>query len=212
MNVLIFANGVISDPTWVTPHLETAAVVIAADGGTRHLMALGWPPDVVIGDMDSLSVEAEAMIRAAGAETLHYPRSKDETDLELALLYAIDRFPGHDILVLGAMGGRLDQTLANILLLAHPALDGRCVRLIEGRETAWLVDHETTIDGAPGDVVSLIPLDGPVHVAETGGLRWPLRDEHLEFGPARGVSNEMTADSAYVRLNSGRLLCIHTSQ
>jgi thiamine pyrophosphokinase len=109
------------------------------------------------------------------------------------------------------MGGRLDQTLANILLLAHPALNGRCVRLVEERETAWLVDRETTIDGAPGDTVSLIPLDGTVHVAETVGLRWPLRDDHLDFGPARGVSNEMTADSASVRLSSGRLLCIHTS-
>lgn len=212
MNVLIFANGVIADPTWVTPYFETAVVVIAADGGTRHLLALGRPPDVVIGDMDSLSVETEEMIRASGAATFQYPRSKDETDLELALLYAIDRYPGIDILIFGAMGGRLDQTLANILLLAHPALDGRCVRLVEGRETAWLVDHETTIDGAPGDTVSLIPLDGTVHVFATEGLRWPLREDHLDFGPARGVSNEMTADRASVRLSSGRLLCIHTSQ
>jgi thiamine pyrophosphokinase len=86
MNVLIFANGVIADPTWVAPYIETAVVVIAADGGTRHLLALGRPPDVVIGDMDSLTVVTEEMIRASGAEMFQYPRSKDETDLELALL------------------------------------------------------------------------------------------------------------------------------
>jgi thiamine pyrophosphokinase len=210
MNVLIFANGVMADLVWVRPYLETAAAILAADGGTRHLLALGHAPDVVIGDMDSLPPEAEVLIRESGAVALRYPESKDETDLELALLYAAEHYPEADLLLFGAIGGRLDQTLANILLLAHPALAGRCVRLLEGRETAWLVDGETVIDGVAGDTVSLIPLDGAVHVAETQGLRWPLHDETLAFGPARGVSNQMVASRAVIRLRTGRLLCIHT--
>lgn len=209
MTILLFANGLIDRPDWVQPYLDGARAIIAADGGTRHLLALGRLPDVVIGDLDSLPDGAQARLDAHGTEVIRYPAAKDETDLELALLYAAGRFPEEPLLIFGGFGGRVDQTLANILLLAHPALDGRDIRFVEERETAWLVTGETRIQGAPGDTVSLIPLSGEARVAETSGLRWPLRDEALVFGPARGISNEMTAAEATVQLTAGKLLCIH---
>ncbi len=98
------------------------------------------------------------------------------------------------------------------MLLAHPRLLGQPVRFVEGRESAWLVRDWTVIDGRPGDAVSLIPLGGPARLKATTGLRWPLRDETLAFGPARGISNEMTADQATVESADGLLLCIHTAR
>ena len=145
-------------------------------------------------------------------ELIRHPAAKDETDLELALLLARRRYPDAETIIFGGFGGRLDQTLANVLLLAHPQLLGHPVRFVEGRETAWLVRDWTAMDGRPGDAVSLIPLGGPARLVATTGLRWPLRDEILEFGPARGISNEMTAGRATVELASGFLLCIHTAQ
>jgi len=211
-SVLIFANGIMADPEQARPYLARAAAVIAADGGLRHLLALDHRPDVLVGDLDSLPLGVESELDSWATEVVRHPPAKNETDLELALLLAHERYPAAEIIVLGGFGGRLDMTLANVLLSAHPRLLGHPVRFVEGRETAWLVRDWTAIDGRPGDAVSLIPVGGPVRLIATTGLRWPLRAETLEFGPARGISNEMTTGRATVELTDGLLLCIHTVQ
>ena len=213
--VLIFANGALDDGGWVAPYLARAGAVIAADGGLRHLLALGHRPDVLIGDLHSLPPGVDA--DGSAAEVIRHSRDKDETDLELALLYAVAHYPDRELLVLGGFGGRFDHLLANVLLLAHPQLLGRPIRFVDDRQSAWLLSAdpppgEMTITGAPGDVVSLLPLGGPAHVVATTGLRWPLHDETLIFGPARGVSNEMTAAVATVRLGAGVLICVQVRQ
>ena len=212
--ILLFANGVLDDTGWVGPYLARAAAVIAADGGLRHLLPLGHRPDALIGDLDSLP--AGVVAEEAAGRVIRHPRDKDETDLELALLYAVAQYPGHEVLILGGFGGRLDHMLANILVLAHPRLLGQPIRFVDDRESAWLLaadpPGETTIHGAPGDIVSLLPLGGPAHVLATTGLRWPLHNETLLFGPARGVSNEMTAAVATVRLGTGVVVCVHVGQ
>lgn len=212
--VLVFANGMLDDVGWVKPWLARATAVVAADGGLRHLAILGRRPDVLIGDLDSLP-DGVIVTEAAGT-VIRHPRDKNETDLELALLYATERYPNHEVVIMGGFGGRLDHMLANILLLAHPRLLGRSIRFVHERESAWLVSAappgETRIDGHPGDIVSLLPLGGDALVATTTGLRWPLHDERLAFGPARGVSNEMTGPIATVRLREGMVVCVHVEQ
>ncbi len=208
MTISIFANGEMEDVAWTRPFLSQSSRIIAADGGTRHLFELGVLPDVVIGDMDSLSREVSVWLSESAVEMIRYDPSKDETDLELALLYA--KTFDEEIWLFGALGGRLDHMLANILLLAHPALAACSIRLFEEYERAWLVTSRTEFEGQTGDTVSLIPLSGDVLVKETVGLRWPLVDSVLSFGLARGVSNVMTAVSASVEVASGKLVCIHT--
>ncbi|MCL4265362.1 MAG: thiamine diphosphokinase [Anaerolineae bacterium] len=217
MTVLIFANGEIKEVEWIRPYLSTATAVIAADGGTRHLFRLNHPPDIVMGDMDSLPEETRPWLAAAHTRLLAYPPAKDETDLELALLYAAENY-ADPLLIFGALGGRLDQTIANILLLAHPRLHGRTIELVTAHERAWLVRGSTQVQGQIGDLVSLIPLNGDAHIASTTGLQWPLQDDVLVFGLARGVSNVLTpalsaaevAVTATITLHAGLLLCIHT--
>jgi len=209
--VLVFANGIIEDVAWIEPYLSRARAVIAADGGIRYPLALGQIPDTLIGDLDSLPDGVDEKLADWDVEVIRYPAAKEETDLELALLYARRRFPEADLLVMGGFGGRLDQMLGNITLLAHPELIDRPVIFIGEWETARLVTTEVTIVGKAGDTVSLIPLGGPATVQETTGLRWPLHDEVLAFGPTRGISNEMTAERATVRLRDGMLLCTHAS-
>lgn len=212
MQALIFANGDLNPGPLVDRALEGAAgaLTVAADGGARHMLALGLAPRVVIGDMDSLTGADLARCAALGAEILRYPAAKNETDLELALLYAAGR--GADAMrVIGAMGGRLDQTLANILLLTLPALRGRDVRLVAGRQIAWVLwPGEHRLPGRPGDTLSLIPLGGEAAGVATAGLEYPLRGETLSFGPARGISNVFAADVAGVSLTAGMLLAVHT--
>lgn len=210
MTLLIFANGVLDEVEWIRPYLAQATAVWAADGGSRHLFRLGHLPDKVIGDMDSLVPELQAWLTSHRVPFDQYPPEKDETDLELALLLAAER-PEQEIWLFGLLGGRLDQTLANIFLLNHPALVGKSVQLITPTERAWLVRQQTEIVGEVGDLVSLIPLGGDAQGVSTTGLQWHLGGEPLRFGQARGVSNRLTTEKATVRLESGLILCIHTN-
>ena len=209
MALLIFANGILDEVEWVRPYLAKATAVWAADGGSRHLFRLNHLPDRVIGDMDSLETAVLAWLTTGNVPFDQYPPAKDETDLELALLLAAKQVDA-EIWLVGLLGGRLDQMLANILLLSHPALLGKTVKLITPSEQAWLVRHQTEIVGQVGNLVSLIPLTGDVRVKCTTGLQWPLHDELLVFGQARGVSNSLIAEKATVVLESGFLLCIQT--
>lgn len=212
MKALIFANGAIEDGEMVTRALAQAgnALVIAADGGVRVAAHYGLPVNTVIGDMDSLASEELDTLAAQKTTILRHPAEKDETDLELALMYAAAQ--GADWLrVIGATGGRLDQTLSNIYLLALPSLEGRDVKLVAGKQASWLARAgRTEISGAVGDTISLVPLNGTVRGVRTENLYYPLRDEDLYFGPARGVSNVMIAERSAVTVREGWMLIIHT--
>ena len=207
----IIANGVAPDPETIRYHADQADLLLAADGGASHALALNLVPHVVIGDLDSLNEDQKTRLHKAGTHFVVHPPAKDETDLELALLYAVEQ-EADPIIVLAALGGRLDQTIANVLLLTMPALTEREVRLVDGPQTAFVVRGKATIAGEPGDTVSLIPLGGEVKGITTTGLVYPLTEGSLPFGPALGVSNKMTASQARVQIRDGLLLCVHLSQ
>jgi thiamine pyrophosphokinase len=185
-------------------------LVVGADGGAAQAMTWGLHPHVVIGDMDSLPGDVRARLKENGARFVVHPRAKDETDLELALTYAVEQ-GAQEVVILGALGGRLDHTLSNVLLLALPQLAGVHVRIVEGHEEALLLRGEAmvTVAGQPGDIVSLLPLGGDVHGVTTDGLAWALDGDTLRFGHSRGVSNEMTASLACVEITEGCLLVVH---
>jgi thiamine pyrophosphokinase len=209
---LVFANGDLNDGPAVEAALRFShkSLIIAADGGARLALACGLVPQVVVGDLDSLAPDEVDDLRARGAEIVRYPEEKDETDLELALMVAARRDPTW-IRVIGAVGGRIDQTLANISLLRLPELAGRDVRLVSGQQALWLIGPgEHPLEGALGDTISLLPLAGDARDVRTDGLAYPLRGETLRFGPARGVSNIMLGTSARVALSAGLLIVVHT--
>lgn len=183
--------------------------LIAADGGANHLKRLGLTPAILIGDLDSANPEDISALEAAGVSVLRYPVDKDETDLELAMEFAI-RQGYRQICIVGALGGRFDQTLGNLFLLSAQALSGLDVRLEDGREEVFLVRSYHEIVGKPGDTVSLLPLGTPVTGIVTTHLRYPLNHETLYPDRTRGISNVMLAESAAVAIENGLLICIHT--
>lgn len=186
------------------------ARVIAADGGTRIAWLYGRPPDVVIGDMDSLSEKELSRLENDGAELVRYPPEKDETDLELALLYAAEQAISW-IRIIGAIGGRFDQMLANVYLLSLPELEGCDVAIVARNQIISLLrpgSHQ--LEGKIGDTVSLIPVACDVSGIRTEGMKYPLKGEILAFGPARGISNVMLTDRARIKFDGGLLLCVHT--
>ncbi len=212
LTCFICANGDTGDGAMVRRALAAApqATVVAADGGARIAQFYGLPVHQLVGDLDSLTPDEVAALVEQGTVVQRHPPEKDETDLELALKWAAVQGATW-IRILGAVGGRLDQTLGNVYLLALPELAGCDTRLLAGQQAAWLLHPgETVIEGAAGDTVSLIPISGVVRGVRTDQLYYPLRDETLTFGPARGISNVMQADRARIWTREGTLLVIHT--
>ncbi len=135
---LIFVNGELHDLAAVRALVQPGDYRVAADGGTRHLLNLGLLPDVVVGDLDSLTAAEVENLKNQLVRVEQHPVHKNETDLELAVETAL-REGCSKILILGALGGRLDMTLANIFLLTLPELAGVDVRLEDGREEVFMI-------------------------------------------------------------------------
>ena len=211
-DALVFANGVLTAEPLLSETLAAAAraTIIAADGGARLARHCGLRVDVLIGDMDSIDAGELELLRASGAQVLRHPADKDETDLELALKWAAAR-AYRRLRVFGAFGNRLDQTLANVQLLALEELRDCDLQMLDGRQRVRLLRpgaHE--ICGAAGDTISLLPLQGAARGVASEGLRWELKEETLAPGPARGVSNRLTGARARLRLREGLLVLVHT--
>jgi thiamine pyrophosphokinase len=207
--VIIFANGDLPNPEKARALLRANDLVIAADGGMRHALALGLTPSVLIGDLDSLPEAFDPS--TFDGEIILFPKDKNETDLELAIQHALTLNPDH-ILILGALGGRMDQTLANIALLTDPQLSAFDIRLTDGVEEMFFCGNQAQVKGRSGDIVSLLAWGGEVTGVITSGLRWALQDETLYPDKTRGISNEMTDDVATVLIKSGLLLIIHRTE
>lgn len=190
-------------------------LVVAADGGAAWCLSIGVRPDVAVGDFDSLSPSARVRLDELGVELRTADPDKDESDMELALLAALEAGAAH-ITILGALGlERPEHSIANLLLLADPRFDGMDIALAgRGSRITRIGSRdgpgELVIRGAAGDFVSLFPLGMAVDGVSTEGLRFPLQREALPLGPSRGLSNELLATTARVRTERGCLLVVHT--
>lgn len=203
-------NGEFIPPSSGIQHLVQAnTYCIAVDGGTRHALRMGVVPHIIIGDLDSLTPEDLAWARTENIPCLQFLPHKDETDLELALQHAAEQGLT-DIFLLGALGGRLDHSLANLLLLSHPTFKDLNISIVEGNQTAFLIRDTANVHGHPGDIVSIFPIGGDAVGVSNEGLEWPLRDETLPVGSPRGISNVLLEEQAVIRVRQGMLLCIIT--
>ena len=212
MRFLVFANGAVTDGAMLRRAVESAAdsTIVCADGGALNATRFGLKPDIIIGDMDSLTDEQLSVYERGGVEILRYPAEKDETDLELALRHCVG-LGAEEIAIIGALGGRVDLTLANIWLLSLSIFDGIPVTVVDGEQSLrCLRPGFHALRGEGGDTISLIPLNGRVAGITTAGLRYALADESLEFGPARGISNVMLGGRAEIAFRAGLLLLVHT--
>jgi len=222
MDALILADGdgparEDLDATW--PGWDSAVgLVVAADGGARLAAPLGVAIDRWVGDGDSLPEDEIAALEATGIPLERTSRDKDESDTELAVLAAL-RLGADGVVIVGGLGGpRIDHALANIGLLAMPALAGRRAILLDGRSRVSLI-RGPGLDGAAvpvplagraGDIVSLLPLGPGVEGVTTIGLRYPLADEPLPPGGARGLSNVRSTANAAVVVRRGLLLVVES--
>lgn len=206
MRAVIFVNGDIADYAALPRWLREDDYLIAADGGARHMEVLGLAPAVIVGDLDSIDPALLSRLQKAGADVEQHPAAKDATDLELAISRAV-RDGATEILLLGALGGRLDQTTANLLILAHNnwtvpltiAEGDQLARVLRGRQSV-------TLSGPTGGYVSAVALSEEVTGVTYRGLEYPLENATLRLGSTRGVSNTLASSPAQISIESGILL------
>ena len=184
--------------------------VIAVDGGLHHLLSLGLYPDLLIGDLDSISEDELKTCQDQQVEILRYKPEKDESDLELALREANKRNFGK-FTIACATGGRLAHAFSYIALLFHPSLEGSEVSIQGEKPRVFVVDSEIALGAAPGDIFSLFPWGEPALGVNTVGLAYPLTYETLLPYETRGLSNVCLANQASVSLQQGQLLLFHIS-
>lgn len=202
MRALIIANGKITDFEKIKKYIKKDDYVICADGGYDYAKKLGVCPNVIIGDMDSISSDD------VKEKKLVFPKKKDLTDSELVVGYAVEN--GFDeLLLVGFTGGRADHMLTNIMLLTkHADVD---IKIIDEYSEISLAKEENVIYGECGGLISIIPINGDLCGVSTEGLEYPLKDETLYFGEGRGVSNVMLSDKCKITIKSGRGLIIKST-
>lgn len=205
----IISGGRIADPETLRPWLEkeTDAVVICADGGARYAAAIGIVPSVIVGDMDSIDEGLLSFFEEKGSTIVRYSPSKDETDTELALNHAL-RLEARTILLFGALGSRLDHSLANIFLLAGAVPPGVDLRIIDESCELFMVVDQLLLRGVTGQTVSLLPLSPVVSGITLRGFEYPLREGVMEMGRSLGVSNRFSGTEGFIEVKAGRLLVI----
>jgi len=183
------------------------AEIICADSGAAYLHALGMIPDVIIGDMDSLSPELWNHLKKQGSRLIEYPEAKDETDTWLALDYAI-RLAPCEIYVFAACGTRMDHTLANLSLLMRGIESHIPVRLIDENCEIFLVHDQYVLEGEVGQTVSVFPFSGTATGITLQGFDYPLENGIMEIGKPYGVSNRLMSTRGTIEVRSGILLVI----
>lgn len=212
--VLVVAGG--AEPSLaVQSALPIHDYCVAADSGADHALAIGIVPNLVVGDLDSISPVVLDQLESgllAEVEIERHPEAKDMTDLELALRRAIESSPDR-VVVVGLDGGRPDHYLANLLAVSSPDLalsnlsgDDPEIEALLGTTRLSVVRSQKTLSGRPGELLTLLPVHGAVTGISLSGVEFPLSNETLESGSARGVSNVLARDSAELTVGSGTLL------
>lgn len=178
-------------------------LVCACDSGYDLALEIELEPDLIVGDMDSISSRA-LLDDVPKDRVVTYPRAKDETDTEIGIRTAKEHGASEVILV-GGGGGRLDHLLG-ILSIFHR--DPQLVSWLTDTDEVTQIIRRLERRGMTGRLVSFFPLAGEPCTMNTSGLKWPLDELHWIIGDA-GISNVVTDDQLVVEMRTGRLIMVH---
>lgn len=212
MNTLIINGGNIDfDFALAFMKNEKFEFVIAADKGMEFAQKAGIRPDLIVGDFDSGRQTALEYFREQQVEIRTFRPEKDSTDMEIAMLAAIERGSTR-ITVLGASGSRLDHVLGSIKNLTIAAKAGVPCALVDRNNRVRLMERSFSIKKEEqfGKYVSLLAFAEPVMGINLKGFFYPLAGYTMESGDAIGISNEITDKEAFVEFTAGRLLVIES--
>jgi len=204
MRGLLFLGGQIQKTARLKKFTRGNVFSVAADSGAGNALKLNVMPAAIVGDFDS--IDAQTLKKCKHSEQIRYPKDKDQSDGELALAFLLSKKPT-EILILGALGKRLDHMLANLSLLAQipPKISAK---IVDGKGDVYYVRKSFHLMGKKGDMVSVLSApDRPARI-KTTGLLYPLNHQILRPG-AHGLSNRMTHPCVSIRVSAGAVFVFH---
>jgi len=177
-------------------------LVIAADGGLRHLQQLNLTPHVVLGDFDSLGYTPPAAVV--------YPVKKDDTDAMLAVRHGLEQDCDRFVLYGSMDGPRLDHTLAAFQTLQFLADRGATGYLVGNRYLATVVKNSAiSFPETARGIVSVFCMGADAKGVTLKGLQYSMTDGCLQAGFPLGVSNHFTGKPATISVTDGSLLVLY---
>lgn len=197
MRGVIICGGNVGE--YIKNHIKPDDFVICADSGYDHANRFGIKADIVIGDMDSTK------FTEMPEEKMLYPKRKDFTDSELAIIYAKEK-GFESVLLFGMIGTRMDHSLANINML--PRLKNAVI--IDENNEIYYAEDEFSLSGNKGDIISIIPSCQDLLGVTTMGLDYPLKNGTIKRSTSLGVSNVMIDNTFRIKMEKGGAFIIRS--
>lgn len=184
---------------------------VGADRGVYYLLEAGITADRAFGDFDSVTTEELDLIKSKIVHIEQFKPEKDETDIELALNWAIAQKP-EEIKIFGATGGRMDHTLVNIQLLNKSIESGISMQIIDKQNIVTIKEPNEHVihknDEYP--YISFIPLTYKVSGINLVGFKYGLIDKTINMGSTLCVSNELDLEKGTYSFSEGILLVVRS--
>ena len=209
MNDVLVIGGAPSHPdrAFYNALITPGSYVVALDSGAEVCLDIGRVPDLLVGDMDSISALSLERIERSCARVLRLPRDKEVSDLDAAL-GEIEGMQARNVTVTAVWGGRTDQSLAAIGSLC--GFGAAPVDMIEPGLRGWVLTmpgRRYLELGGSGARVSVIAAVEPAKVT-LEGFRYPLREQALPPLSAQGMSNEIAGETAFITLHGGSCIVL----
>lgn len=186
---------------------ENIKKIIAVDGGANNIRKVNLIPDIIIGDLDSITKENENYYRDKNVKFIKHPIEKDQTDSEIAVDFCKD-YNFKEIFFAAALGGRIDQQIANINLLEY--VDGLKLKakIISKNLEIALIPGTKVFKNKKNYRLSLIPQSKVVEKVRISGCKYNLDSKDIYRAQTRGISNKIENNRAQVDFESGLLIYI----
>lgn len=201
--IAIIGNGIVNNIEFHKNLLEKIEIILCADGGASNAKKIGVIPTHIIGDLDSTTKELIDFFKSKKTKIIQ-DKNQDKTDMELAIELAESLKPD-EIIILGAIGYRIDHTLANILCL-NKINKNINARIIDDRNIIELIDNSKDILGKKDEIISIIPLTDVIDLSYKG-MKWLISNKNTKLGWF-GISNKLTEIKAKISLKKGKILII----
>lgn len=208
MNVLVLLGGPVPNENLIYSQVQGAQHIVAVDKGIEVALKYAIRPHVAVGDMDSVSMDALEQLKSMGVEMICAPAQKDETDAQLALDYAVQH-GATSIVMLCGTGARLDHTMANLQLLVRMAKRGVKAVLLDDTHEIRAVTGHCSLNGSPGDTLSILPVEQGVMARDSQGLFYPLPHVVMPLDTPFAVSNRFVGQNASFNVVGGYAWVLH---
>lgn len=204
---VVVCNGDSPSAEFTHKIIRSTDFIICANGGSKIALKLGIIPHVAIGDLDSLSKKYVKELNTLKVKLIKHPKDKDQTDSELAIEF-IKKKGIKSLVVFGIFGDRIDHFLGTLTYLSNQLKYFNDITIFSPKQAIFFTKNLISIEGKTNDMISLIPIKSDVKVDFTRGLRWELRNEILEYGKTRGVSNVFEDKKVEIKISSGTLMIV----